>query len=623
MPRMCRLAVEALEDRATPVVWNSPWVDPDHMTISFAPDGTDIHGKPSTLFGEMRLAPTDEWRREALRAFQTWAAAANINLALVPDLGIAFGTSGPLQGDPRHGDVRLGATNLGAGEIAATTPFDLLGGWSGSVLLNTVRSFNLGGTGGAADLYTVLLQEAGHVFGIANSLDPASVMYEQYHGPRVGLDASDILDIRSLYGARVPDRFEGRLGNGNLRTATPLGSTVRPIAVNADLTATGDVDIYRVRASGRGPVAVRLTTTGVSLLTARLTVFDATGRLVATTVANDPTSGDLNLTIPGGRAGATYFLRVEAAQDDVFGIGAYRLSVGSPDTTGTPTASRIAARAAPVAKGPVFLGTQSARPNGRWDFSQRARLSDPSGTDTYLVRARTSGTMIVAVWGLDPGGLDPRVMVRDQSGRAVPTEVLSDATGVSTLQVRGAKANSTYRILVGAADPHIPTNGGRYLVGIDFRNEAINSTQLAAGTLTAAQKDRSAIMAVTQSELLHFALATATANAGIESAARLIVRDQLGREVYTLFANAAQTVSGDVLLGAGRYTVVVTGGTRRSTDRLPDLSFALAVLVRDDPIGIGLVDPSSDPTKPPSAPPPDATSTKPYEGPYTGPYRFL
>src|SRR5438270_7363056 len=180
MPPSLRLSVVALEDRCTPVVWNNPWADPGHLTISFAPDGTLVRGNPSDLFNDLLPAQGPDWQREALRAFQTWAAQANINLAVVPDTGVPFGTPGPIQGDPRHGDIRLGATNLGTAELAATTPFDLFGGWSGSVLLNTAKPIAVGGTNGSADLYTVLLQEAGHAFGLGNNINPRSVMYEKY-----------------------------------------------------------------------------------------------------------------------------------------------------------------------------------------------------------------------------------------------------------------------------------------------------------------------------------------------------------------------------------------------------------------------------------------------------------
>jgi len=127
------LSVEFLEDRTTPVVWNNPWPDPGHLTLSFAPDGTDVQGSPSTLFAELGPAGAN-WQTEILRAFQAWAAQTNINLSLASDgTATPFGSPGPVQGGTEHGDIRIGATALGPDELAISTPFDLFGGWGGTV----------------------------------------------------------------------------------------------------------------------------------------------------------------------------------------------------------------------------------------------------------------------------------------------------------------------------------------------------------------------------------------------------------------------------------------------------------------------------------------------------------
>lgn len=618
MPRPRRLTVQVLEDRTAPAVWNTPWPDPGQLTISFAPDGTDVRGTPSALFEELDDTPAAEWQRDALRAFQEWAAVANINLSVVPDAGPAFGTPGPLQGNPLHGDIRLGATSLGSGQIAAATPFDLFGGWSGTVLLNSARSFKPGGDDRAADLYTVLLQEAGHAFGVPNSPDTDSAMYEQYLGPRVGLSPTDVVAVRALYGARTPDRFEGQRGNGSLRSARLIRWAN---TITADLTTRTDVDVYRVRVpAGGGPLAVTLTTGGVSLLTAGLTVLDAKGREVAAAIATDPTAGDLTVTIPGARPGSVYFIRVQGAADDAFAVGAYRLTVDN-----APPVPGLAAAEPPVTDGAVPLVTQKAASPYRWDFTHRSRLAASGEVDTYRVRTlnRAPGVLVVAVWGLETGGLDPKVTVRDPQGRVVPADVLTEAAGVFTLQVRDLRPRTTYRIQVAAADAQIATSRGDYFLAVDFRDQAIVTQQFAADTLTADQPAVAAQMTVTQSQLLHFALATVTADARVESAARLVIRDANGRVVFTLFATAGHAASGDVLLPAGQYTLVVVGGTRRDGVHLPDLTFTLSGLVRTDPIGIDPVDPSTDPKSQPSSPPPQTSTTTPYTGPYTSPYRAL
>ncbi len=98
------LGVEELEPREVPATFGTPWPDGEHLTLSFAPDGTAIGSAPSDSFAA--LGP--DARLAVLRAFQAWAVHANVNVGLVSDSGAAFGTGGAVQGDPRFGDVRVG-----------------------------------------------------------------------------------------------------------------------------------------------------------------------------------------------------------------------------------------------------------------------------------------------------------------------------------------------------------------------------------------------------------------------------------------------------------------------------------------------------------------------------------
>src|SRR5947209_7145490 len=76
--------LEHLEDRSLMATFGVPWHDADHLTISFVPDGTPIAAHKSDLFATLNAqAPTPAWQRDILRAFQTWAVNANINLGVV------------------------------------------------------------------------------------------------------------------------------------------------------------------------------------------------------------------------------------------------------------------------------------------------------------------------------------------------------------------------------------------------------------------------------------------------------------------------------------------------------------------------------------------------------------
>src|SRR5436305_7848439 len=99
-----RLRVEALEGRDVPAATGFPWGNAGHLTLSFATDRTDVAGQFSSL--STTFANSPDYQREILRAFQTWAVNANINVAVQADSGDPLGTAGARQGDARFGDVR-------------------------------------------------------------------------------------------------------------------------------------------------------------------------------------------------------------------------------------------------------------------------------------------------------------------------------------------------------------------------------------------------------------------------------------------------------------------------------------------------------------------------------------
>src|SRR3954451_9242071 len=94
------LCLEVLEDRTNPSAFNVPWADGAHLTLSFVPDGTTVQGAPSTLFQSLTsVGPAPAWEREILRAFQSWAANAELNIGYVTDNGAPLGSTGAVQGD--------------------------------------------------------------------------------------------------------------------------------------------------------------------------------------------------------------------------------------------------------------------------------------------------------------------------------------------------------------------------------------------------------------------------------------------------------------------------------------------------------------------------------------------
>ena len=617
------LTVEALESRLVPAVWGNPWPEPEQLTLSFAPDGTWVSGRSSQLFQKLdALLPRQTWQREILRAFQTWAQHGNINLSVVNDEGQSFGFLGPLQGGGYHGDFRIASVPLAHTELAAATPFDLLGDWAGDVLLNAGYNFNVGGGQNVYDLFTVFLQEAGHVLGLPNSTDTGSAMYTQYTGVRPQLHAADVAGLQALYGTRRPDRFDAAPGNNIPAHATAVRfvydvdqyrgqdptQTSPPWVVHADLTTASDVDYYRVQQpAGLNDFWVHLRTSGVSLLTSRVTVYDSAFRVVGTTQAVDPLQGNLALFVPNAQPHAVYYVRVEQSQPTAFGIGSYRLAVGKESNAALfPPVPSYLKDDRPDDDGGQDLGplvplmprVDAVGP--QWDYTHRASISYQYDVDRYRVvaPAATPSAMVVSVWQLESTRLEPKVTVFDTgpNPRPVAAQVLRNDRGFFTIQIANVTPGTAYEVRVEPADPQGSYKEGNYLVGVDFVSGPIALDAFAGGTLTQAARQRAHELQLTETRLFHFTLSADTGNAPVESAVRATIYNAQRQVVATFVAQAGETTSLSVLLAPGDYTIRIAARTRNSAEVLPPLVYNLRGVARNDPIGPTPVPPGQPPS---------------------------
>jgi hypothetical protein len=557
------LNAEALEDRTVPTALGSPWPAPESLTLSFAPDGTRVGDSVSNLTGLLGSAgSTAEWQREILRAFQTWAVHTNANIGLVADGGAAFGTPGHIEGDFRFGDIRIGSLPLSNDSLANGSAFDWrIGTWSGDVLFNSRFPFAIDPSSPttAADLFTVALHEAGHVFGMTHSDDPRSPLFEAYTGAKTGLTAADIAALQSFYGTRQADEHEGRWGNDSFWTATPVDALTGAARLTADIGAN-DTDTYSLlNTSLLGTLAVKVKTSGISLLQAKVSVYDSWGRLLASKTASGP-GQDVELELPRSLLNLGYRVRVTGATDGVFGIGGYEMSVVRTDGLGLilpPCLTETLASSSLL--GAVLLLALGSSEAGRESFGAEAKLDHKSDVDYFSVRvpATTDANdraMVVSV--VHTGGKShPDLAVFDAQGRPVDVHVLNNDGSTLSLQVLGIARGETYFLRVSH-----PTSGdstGRYRVTAEFQPPADNHLRmLDAGRVDADRPAAGGTLTVNAARLFQFSFSSTSETAG--AAVSFTLRDAAGNVLLTLSKGAADpAVNQSLYLEPGDYSLEV------------------------------------------------------------------
>ncbi len=592
--RSSKLSVEQLEDRNLMSIFGVPWPT-DNLTLSFEPDGTSINGTGSNLFSSLNASmPTATWQNQILQAFQTWAVETNLNIGLVSDSGAANGLPGGPTGSSQFGDIRIsGLTQPQATGLIETSPFSVLNGsWAGDSIVNTSDSFDVGGGSASYDLFTAYLHDAGIALGMANSPDISSAMYENYLGPRTGLNSADIAGIQALYGAPQADP-----GNNSLNQATPLnvGSGAQ---VNGDISSLQDTDFYQLTGLQPGStVAIRLQTQGLSLFDGRITLYQ-NNRAIATMT---PSSIDQNikLIIPNVHGRATYSIEVQSGIQNVFGMGGYQLVV-APTTVFDPTGDRSIPNVGTPNNHSFNTATsltpQPVATSSGFSYSETASLSTPSEFDYYKLQGSQASlnrghVMTVMVWSQGATEVDPTVTVYDQNRNPVPSTILVDQAGDYVIQLNNA-TSPFYYVEVQAANPGGSHAVGSYFMGVEFNDNIVSATAQPAQALTTASNTTVTGLTVGDTRLIYFAVAVQGSNAA--DAVCMTIFDQNEKELASVTASTAGTATISLLLTPGTYYIGFGAGqTSGKALSSTGVSFTLSTLVVSDPIDPDPSDPTS------------------------------
>ncbi len=353
-------ALEALESRTVPYsASGNLWPQPQLITISFVPDGTNLGGQSSNLFStfDNDFGSASAWENVILKAAQTWAQQANINFTVVSDSGADSGSGSYQQGDPTFGDIRIGGFDFGDSSVLAlgympppVNNYSI----AGDIAFNTAQVFNINGLD--YDLYTVALHEFGHALGLDHSTSTAAIMYPDYQGVEYGLYSDDVAGIQSIYGARTPDAY---YPDNSFSAAANITSTIDPIALTSALSGlsintTTQKDYYTFTApsGGSGSLALTVQSTGLSLLAPSVKVYDASQHQLASATGSGDLGSTLSLNV-SVTAGQTYYIRVGAANTTAFGTGVYgmTLNFGTGASPTLPLPNTQTANGSPLSGG--------------------------------------------------------------------------------------------------------------------------------------------------------------------------------------------------------------------------------------------------------------------------------
>ncbi len=601
--------LEHLETRKLLAAFGTPWPNARDLSISFPADGVSIANYENVIHEELDTVTSREnWQELVLRAYQTWAIHADVNIALTPDHDLNFGTPGLSNQDPRFGEFRIGAFPQ-TGVLANSLPFQSVAGtWSGDLFLNSQETFiyhdwedNLPpdpmiDPNGAKDLFSVLLHETGNTLGIADTSIPSAVMFGHYAGPKGLLTPEDIGWLQALYGART-DPYE-QVDNGQLGLATfiPTPIDFDPAIDTLDLRGSilnfNDADFYRVTPlAGQNEVTFRVNAVGVSLLVPKIEVYDQNGVLLAQQISESVFDNNVSVTVSGLTSAGDINIRVSAASDDIYSVGDYRLVVDYRSATIRATdpvaglynagieslGTNFALADDEIGLNDTILTAMALASSDGFEtnavYEMQSSMSSASDVDVWKITspAEVDGRLVVKVASVGAISPDLRVHIIDANGQPVGARGRLRSDGTWVLEVAQPEANTQYLIRL-SVDPNSAVGVGNYVASAEFATDASQMNQFVAGSISS-DIDEIFLWTSLKTRLYRFDLSTFDGESS--EAIRVIIYDAVTQDIRLIFASPAGTSrTAFALLPEGDYVIRISG-ISQSGAAVTNLSYEL------------------------------------------------
>jgi hypothetical protein len=417
-------------------------------------------------------------------------------------------------------------------------------------------------------------------------------------------------------------------GTGPFATANVMAAP--EIAADISAVNTAEYFKYTVPSYANSTITATVVTAGFSQLTSGLSVYTASGQLISSASAADPFSGNTTITLKNVTPGTVLYFEVDSPANDVFGIGSYRLKVDSGSVSEMQTAAIDAVLSGTTIPYTNFSGTstsataasmnQAAYQNiPGFTYATYGQLNQASNVEFFSLATPATAPQaliftVTAGWG---SSLAPNLTVYDANGNVVNAQILSANSSGCVVQVLNPVANATYYVEVSPNAFAASSNDtGNYVLGVNYAATPIVLQSIVNDTLSTTNTTDVVSVQSTQAQLYHFVFSvnTGVVNSGVVVVMQLF--DANANLVLQLACQDGNTVSADVLLQQGNYTVRFIG-LSKTWAMIPTTAYSLLGLSLSapmDPVPVNPTDPSLNPTSSPTSNPtsnPTPSATQP------------